>query len=75
MISDEEILNLWKDKTFSGSFRGIKTFQACLKTDKNIDISEHRLYSILKQEPLFLTHQRSKKNLKDDITISIFTGN
>jgi len=59
--TDQDILNLWKDKEFSGSFRGVRTFQACLKTDKNIDISENRLYTILKKEPLFLTHQRSKK--------------
>lgn len=47
-MSNEEILNLWHDKNWIGSFRGIKTFQSLLKTDKNIDISEKRLYNILK---------------------------
>ncbi len=48
MISDQKILELWRDPTFSGSYRGIRTFQLLLKTDLNIDISQNRLYSILK---------------------------
>lgn len=52
-----EILNLWKDLSFPGSFRGVKTFQALLKTDKNIDISEKQLTQILKKEPNFVIHQ------------------
>ena len=56
-VNEEQILNLWKDISFPGSFRGVKTFQALLKTDKNIDISEKQLYEILKKEPNFLIHQ------------------
>jgi hypothetical protein len=63
-LTDIEILKLWKNPLFSGSFRGVKTFQTCLKLEKNIDISERRLYKILKKEPVFLIHQRSPTNLK-----------
>jgi hypothetical protein len=63
-VTDEEILRLWKDPHFSGAFRGVKTFQTCLKLEKDIDISERRLYKILKLEPIFLIHQKSPSNLK-----------
>lgn len=62
MISDKRILQLWRDPTFSGSYRGIKTFQLLLKTDLNIDVSEKKLYSVIKTDPLFLIHQRPKRN-------------
>ena len=61
-ISDEEILRLWHDPSFDGSFRGIKTFQKLLKTDLNYSISEKRLFDILKTDQLFLIHQRPKRN-------------
>jgi len=57
-VSDEEILRLWHDPTFSGSFRGVRTFQTLLKTELNINISESRLHQILKTDTLFLIHQR-----------------
>lgn len=56
-INEDEILRLWKDISFPGSFRGLKTFQAVLKTDKNIDISEKKLLQIFRKEPLYLIHQ------------------
>ena len=31
-VDEKEILSLWKDISFPGSFRGVKTFQALLKT-------------------------------------------
>ena len=62
-ISDEEILKLWHSVLFSGSFTGIKTFQTCLKLEKDIDVSESRLYSILKKDSLFLIHQKRHKEL------------
>jgi len=61
---EEKILNLWKDSKWYGSFRGIKTFQALLKTDKNIDISEKKLYDILKNEYLYLMHLKPKTKFK-----------
>ena len=62
-ISDKEILTLWHSVLFSGSFTGIKTFQTCLKLEKDIDVSESRLYSILKKDSLFLIHQKRHKEL------------
>lgn len=56
-INESEIIQLWKDISFPGSFRGLKTFQAVLKTDKNIDITENKLLKILRKEPLYLIHQ------------------
>ena len=63
IISNDEILKLWHSVLFSGSFSGIKTFQTCLKLEKDIDISESRLYSILKKDPLFIIHQKRQKEL------------
>ena len=57
-ISDEKLLQLWRDPNFSGSYRGAKTFQILLKTDLGIDVSESRLYRVLQQSPIFLMHQR-----------------
>lgn len=62
MVSDQEISQLWRDPNFSGSYRGIKTFQILLKTDKNIDISEKQLYRILKKDSIFLIHQKPARN-------------
>ena len=61
MVSDEEILQLWRDPTFAGSYRGVRTFQVLLKTDLNIDISENRLLQILKKDSIYLIHQRPKR--------------
>lgn len=60
-ISDEEILRLWRDPNFSGSYRGIKTFQILLKTDLNISVSERHLYKVLRNDPVFLIHQKPKR--------------
>ena len=63
-VSDEQLLQLWRDPNFSGSYRGIKTFQILLKTDKNIDVSQERLYSVVKKDPIFLIHQRPIRNIE-----------
>jgi len=63
-VSDEEILKLWRDPTFSGSYRGVKAFQTLLKTDLNIDIPEKRIVDVLKTDPLFLIHQTPKRHFK-----------
>ena len=60
-VSDEEILKLWRDPNFAGSYRGVRAFQTLLKTDLNIDVSEQRLLNILKTDPLFLMHQTKCK--------------
>ena len=61
-LSDSEILKLWRDPTFSGSFRGVRTFQRLLKTDLNIDVPERRLLNLLKTDTIYLIHQRPKRN-------------
>ena len=61
-LSDEDILSLWRNPDFSGSFRGVRTFQTLLKTDLNIDVPETRLLQIFKTDSLFLMHQRPKRN-------------
>jgi hypothetical protein len=59
MLTDEDILKLWRDPKFSGSFRGVKTFQVLLKTDLNIEVSERRLYKILKNDSIYLMHKKA----------------
>lgn len=54
---EEKILKLWSDINFPGAYRGIKTFQAVLKTDKGISISQKKLYEILQKQKTYLTHQ------------------
>jgi len=63
-ISDEKLIQLWRDPNFAGSYRGVKTFQVLLKTDLNIDVSESRLHNVLKKDQLFLIHQRHFKKIK-----------
>ncbi len=62
-MSEEKILKLWRDVNFEGSFAGVKTFQVLLKLNKNIDVSENKLYEILQNDPLFVMHQRGKKKI------------
>jgi len=64
MISDEEILNLWKDPNFEGSFRGLKTFQSVLKLNLNIDVSTKHLHKIFSEEPIYLIHQKRQKIIR-----------
>jgi len=62
MVTDRKLLQLWRSPSFSGSYRGIKTFQILLKTDLNIDVTQDRLYRILKKDSIFLIHQRPQRN-------------
>ena len=64
MISDEELLKLWRDPSFDGSYRGVRTFQILLKTDKNIDVPLTRLYKVLRQDNIYLIHQRTVKTFE-----------
>jgi hypothetical protein len=63
-VSDKTILELWRSPQFSASYRGIRTFKRVLFTDLNIDISEKRLYNILKTDPIYLMHIRKPTNFK-----------
>ena len=58
MLSDQEILQLYKDPNFSASFTGVRNFRNFLFTDKGEDISEKRVYSILKRDPNYIIHMR-----------------
>jgi len=60
MVSDEEIIKLWRDPKFDGSYRGVRTFQILLKTELNYDVSLDRLYKLLTKDQIYLIHQRKK---------------
>jgi hypothetical protein len=60
-VSDKRILEIWKDSSFNGSYRGISAFKLLLKTDLGLDIEEKRLYKVLKQEPVYLMHLRPQR--------------
>jgi hypothetical protein len=54
MLSDEDILKLYQDPTFGGSFSGVKNLKHFLKTDLNEDVSEQRLYNVLNTLPNYI---------------------
>ena len=57
-LSDSEIIQLYHDPEFPGSFSGARTFQMFLKTDKNVDLPIPKIYSLLKQIPLYIMNQK-----------------
>jgi hypothetical protein len=63
-VDKDKIIQLWRDPDFEGSYTGIKTFQTLLKLNKDIDISEKKLYEILKNDSIFVMHIRSKKTIQ-----------
>lgn len=63
-MKDNEILQLWSDPKFSGSFSSAKTFQTNLYLEKNIWIPLYKLYQILSQNVEFESMIRPKKNFK-----------
>lgn len=58
MLTDEEIIKLWQDKSFGGSFSGIQNFKLFLQTDFNENISANRLYQIFKNFPDYVSQLR-----------------
>ena len=58
VLSDSEIIELYQNTDFPGSFSGARTFQMFLKTDKNVDIPISKIYSLLKQMPLYIMNQK-----------------
>lgn len=54
MLSDEDILKLYQDPTFPGSFSGVKNLKHFIKTDLNENITEQRLYNVLKTLPNYI---------------------
>lgn len=57
-LSDSDILNLWQDKNFLGSFSGVKNLQKFLFTDYHEHIPLQRLYNLLKKSPDYLMNLR-----------------
>ena len=64
MLSDEDLLKLWRDPSLSGSYRGARTFQVLLKTDLNIDVPLSRIYKILAVDQIYLLHKRPIKKFE-----------
>ena len=58
MLSDEEILQLYKDPNFVASFTGVRNFRNFLFTEKGEHVSEKRIYSILKKDPNYIIHMK-----------------
>ena len=58
MLSDEDILKLYQDTNFAGSFSGVKNLKHFIKTDFGEDISEQRLYNVLKTLPNYIYQLR-----------------
>jgi|GWRWMinimDraft_6_1066014.scaffolds.fasta_scaffold19901_1 hypothetical protein len=58
MLSDEQILALYNDPMFDGSFSGVKTFRDFLYAEKNELIPEKRLFDILKKDKNYLLHMK-----------------
>lgn len=58
MLTDEDILKLYNDPAFDGSFSGIKTFRDFLYSEKHELISEKRLYNIIKTDKNYLLHMK-----------------
>lgn len=71
-ISDQKIRALWHNPKVG--YRGIKTFQILLKTNYNVDVSQQRLYNVLKEDPLYLIHLPPKRNFERRSYDVKFTG-
>ena len=54
MLTDEDIIKLFRDPKFKGSFSGMKTFQIFLSTELNEDVSLQRLYNVIKTYPDYI---------------------
>jgi len=57
-LSDDDIIKLSQDKSFMGSFSGVKNLQTFLMTDFGEHISLQRLYNIMKRSPDYLMNLR-----------------
>jgi len=53
-LSDSDLINLYQDESFPGSFAGGKVFQQFLKTEKNENIPLTRIYKVLKSLPHYM---------------------
>ena len=63
-ITDQKLIQLWRDPNFSGSYRGVRTFQILLKTDLNIEVPQSRLFKVLKKDKNYIMHQKPVRNFE-----------
>jgi len=54
----EDIINLWRNPSFHGSFSGLTNFQSALKYDKNIVVSRNELLTIMQEVPEFIIESK-----------------
>ena len=59
-LSDAELIALWKNPKFSGSYSGITNFRAALAIEKNIHISKARLFNIFRKDPDLLLETKKR---------------
>ena len=58
MLSDDQLLEKYRDINFAGAFSGARTFQIFLKTELNEDVSLKRIYQLLKEQPFYIISQK-----------------
>lgn len=58
MLTDKQILKLYNDPKFGGSYSGIRVFRDFLFTEKQELIPEKRLFDLLKTDKNYLLHMR-----------------
>lgn len=62
VLTDQEILKLYYNKDFMGSFSGMRNLKKWIFTDYGEDISLNRLYTIFKQTPDYVQNLRPVHN-------------
>lgn len=59
MLSDDELLEKYRDINFGGAFSGARNFQVFLKTELNEDVPLKRIFEILKKQPFYIISQKA----------------
>ncbi len=60
-MTDDEIRELWRDPSFSGSFAGVRNFQATLALEKGVHKDITTLFHILRQDPDFVVEMKRER--------------
>lgn len=58
MLTNDDILKLYKDPTFEGSFSGVRTFCDFVFAEKGVKLSLKQVYNVLKTDPLYLMQMK-----------------
>lgn len=64
MLSDEELLRLYQDKSFTGSYSGVSNFRHFIFTDFGELIPYNRIYKLLHTLPSYVYQLRSPRHFK-----------